>query len=460
MASPTKVKFDGYMFKKTSTKIFLGFSFLVIIQVAVLSFYFGKLVVRESKTSILEMISSRSQLAASQVKFNKKGEPQTIALVKSDGEILDPQLRSEFPRELIKPLIPAAGSVVTECHGISGEKYICAFAPVAGRTYWVFDYTTDASLSAIIQKLLKNILSIAAAFILGGLALTYALSRFLLAPLRKFFKATQLVAEGSYESIELPLQRRDEIGGFAKAFKKMIGVIQDREKNLKIAGMKLAHSTRLATIGQMGASIAHEVKNPLTAMMGYAKVIKSKISDPHLIEAAEIIQSEGERCNQILQQMLRFARNDPTENKPYALKEVIQSAALLLKAEAKTQHIDLKVEADTDAVVVGSAQQIQQVLLNLLLNAIHASAAGNQVNLRVKNLKDEVAVEIEDYGSGIPKEIQSRIFEPFFTTKSKKEGTGLGLSVAQEIIHNQSGSLNFESEEGKGTTFEIRLKRV
>ena len=448
------------MFKNTTTKIFLGFSFLVVIQIAILSYYFAKVVVRESKTSIFEMISSRAQLTASQISSKTKIDLQATPLIRSDGEILQTQLRAEFPKEILRSLIPEAGSVVTECHNIRGEKFICAFAPVAGTAYWVFDYTTNASLSEVIQKLLKNILSIAGLLILAGLVLTYILSRFLLSPLRKFFNATQLVAEGKYESIELPLQRKDEIGGFAQAFKRMIGDIQERERNLTLAGMKLAHSTRLATIGQMGASIAHEVKNPLTSMMGYAKVIRSKMSDPQLAEAAEIIQNEGERCNQILQQMLRFARNDPTESKPYSIKEVIQSAVLLLKAEAKAHHIDLQVNANTDAIVVGSAQQIQQVILNLLINAFHASASGKQVNLNVKDFNNEVAIEIKDFGSGIPKEIQSRIFEPFFTTKSKKDGTGLGLSVAQEIIHNQKGSLNFESEEGKGTTFEIRLKRA
>jgi signal transduction histidine kinase len=192
-------------------------------------------------------------------------------------------------------------------------------------------------------------------------------------------------------------------------------------------------------------------------MIGYAKFLKSKLTEPQLQEAADIIQTEGERCNQILQQMLRFARNDPQEKRPYSLTEVVQSCLLLLKSEAKTHQHSIHSEIQDGFVLIGSPQQIQQVLINLLMNAMQASPSGSTISLKAESDGSWLSITVVDQGGGIPKSIQHRIFDPFFTTKSGSEGTGLGLSVAREIIQEQGGELNFVTEDGRGTSFTIRL---
>jgi len=322
---------------------------------------------------------------------------------------------------------------------------------------WIFDASLQASVWQIFWSNGKEILFFALILIVLGLALTYLFSRVLLRPLKQFARAAGQVSEGTYTDVTLPKGRSDEVGGLAKAFEKMIRDLREREHSLAASAVKLAHSARLASIGQMGAGIAHEVKNPITSMMGYARILAKQATDPSMKESAEIIVKESERCNQILQQMLRFARNDPQEKKPYAIQEVLNSTMLLAKAEADLRGVKLNLEKTTDGIAIGSAQQVQQVLLNLILNAIQASSENSTVDIRSYDDGNFAVVEIEDRGKGIPLALQGKIFDPFFTTKPKGEGTGLGLSVALEIIQNQEGQLQFESEEGRGTKFTIRL---
>ncbi|MDB5037379.1 MAG: putative signal transduction histidine kinase [Bacteriovoracaceae bacterium] len=423
---------------------------LVLIEAGILAYTFGKNEIRSVETYILEALSKRVQTKAEDLAHS----PNTFRLGLDAKEDKLPEF---FTRALLSPLLPPSGSAVTTCKNIRGESFYCGFAFVPEMKVWAFDFVEEETLMRAVLRRLEEVAPFILLLLIASLALTFILSKFLLAPLRRFATASEVIAEGRYEEVSLPLDRRDEVGDLAQAFKKMIADLKEREINLQLSGEKLAHSARLASLGQMGASIAHEVKNPLTSMMGYAKVLMNKSSDPEVKEAAEVIQKESERCNQILQQMLRFARNDPKESKPYSLKEVLLSVLLLLKAEARSRQIELKAESILDSIVLGSAQQVQQVLINLIMNAFHASKSGMQVTLRMREENSKVIVEVEDHGAGIPADIQPKIFDPFFTTKSKIEGTGLGLSVAQEIVMQEGGTLSFTSEDGKGSIFRISL---
>lgn len=452
------------MFKKTTTKLFLGFAPIIFFEAAVLGYAFSRLAVRETETYLLDSLSRRSQIAAVSITSElERGKPLQHILDKRSISLLDEKgnfAAGEKPPihfQNLSGLLPPSGSVVTPCLNEKSESYYCAFTYLPALKNWVFEWTPHSSVWTIASRFLKEIFALMAALMLAALGAAYVLSNVLLKPLRRFARAASQVAEGNYKDIELPLDRADEIGNFAHAFQRMMLDLQEREKNIAVSGMRLAHAARLASIGQMGAGIAHEIKNPLTSMMGYAKILMQKSNDPTSKEAAEVILKEAERCNLILQQMLRFARNDPEEKKPYSMKEVLESSALLLKAEARNKNLTLKLETSGDDIVVGSAQQMQQVILNLCLNAFHASSPGGQVILRTKEENGGVTVEIQDFGAGIPTALQAKIFDPFFTTKSKKEGTGLGLSLAHEIIAGQGGTLSFESTEGAGTVFSVQL---
>ncbi len=452
------------MFKSTATKIFFLFGLISLAQLAVAGYFFGRIVVRETETFLLDSLSRRSQLTAAMIQneLNKKIPLERILkdnsalLVTSEGQVLG-QTLEKFDSHYLLGLVGPNQSVVTSCTSSTGTLSYCALSFIPSLKAWTLDIVRPVSSIEIMRRLSQEMLALALGLLMTALLLSYLLSRWALRPLAQFARASRLVSQGKYDQIELPLDRRDEIGFMAQSFARMMNELKEREK-------KVAHSARLATMGQMGASIAHEVKNPLMAMMGHAKILLNATQDPATKEAAEIIAKESDRCSQILSQMLRFTRNDSVESKPYSLKDVLTSTLSLAQAESKRSQIQLDFHATADPVIVGHAQQIQQVVLNLVMNAVHASkeavAQGrdlaHQVHIRLHAESNWAHIEIEDHAMGIPENIRDRIFEPFFTTKDKREGTGLGLSVALDLVTEQGGTLTF-STGPQGTTFQIRL---
>jgi len=438
------------MFKSIRTKIFISFALLSLFQLGLVAIFFGRIVMRETETHILDALSRRAENKAREWALAKGKRNDLLFL----SENLSFNRKSAgIPEDEILRLVPTVGSsVVTPCNDHQRIEHLCAFAAVDSPQGWIIDTTPKTTVVQILRKLTRELAGLGFLLVLMALVATYLISIFLLRPLHRFASATRRVALGSYDHLDLPTDRGDEIGLFALSFQKMLSDLQEREK-------KIAHSARLASIGQMGASIAHEVKNPLMSMQGYAKMLAKQDLRPEAKEAAEIIAKEADRCSQILGQMLRFSRSETNERKPYSLKEVLHSAIALVRSEAKKSQIQLEENVDVDSVLVGNAQQIQQVVLNILMNAIHASSNSAQrlIKIRAFERNTFVVIEIEDHGSGIPAQIKDRIFDPFFSTKDKRDGTGLGLSVALELVHDHGGGLYFDSTEGKGTTFTIEL---
>lgn len=464
------------MLKSLRSKIFITFALISFTELIAISYFFGRVIVRETETYVWDTLARRVQMNGSAFEAELKASALTpadlaakmkLTLFMPDGSQRGQPL-SQFDSHFVKDLLPTdtstTQSVVTSCKDRSGEAYVCAMAYSPRTKAWIFEATPTATALQALRKVSPEIFGFGILILVLSILASYAITKIIFRPLQQFSDAARVISEGRYRDLPLPLQRQDEIGALATAFQKMASDLESREKSLESTGMKLAHSARLASIGQMGASIAHEVKNPLTSMMGYAKILDQKIPEGELKEAAQIIAQEADRCNQILGQMLKFARNDPTERKPYALKDVIESTVALAKAEAKKAKVEIKVDLRDEPVLVGSAQQIQQVLFNLLINAIHASRdalnskqGAKQIWIRCHEAGGLVHIDVEDHALGIPKPIQQRIFDPFFTTKDKREGTGLGLSVALDIIQDQGGRLSFDSEEGVGTTFHVAL---
>jgi len=457
---------------RTTTRIFVIFASLSLFELGVLALFFGRSVVLETENSIYDSLSHRVRIAALEAS-NSNAE---VALIFLDGQTS--RGSGNFPAgfssahlahqlnelSLGDPRNAPSQTLVTQCQSESGTAHLCGFSAVPAMKAWAFDAIPKSSVAEVIKKIANELAGLAMALLLLALVLTYFVSHWALKPLQKFVRASKVVATGDFENVDLPLDRKDEVGELAYAFQKMITDLKEREKNLALSGVKLAHSARLASIGQMGASIAHEVKNPLTSMFGYAKILSQRSSDTETKEAAEIIMKEADRCNQILSQMLRFSRNDPHERRPYAMKDVIESTVALAKAEAKKSSIQISVSLNSDSVLTGSAQQVQQVLLNLIINAIHASRdassqkpAASKIEIELTENHGTAVVRIIDHALGIPASVRDRIFDPFFTTKDKREGTGLGLSVAQDLIHEQGGSLSFKTIESEGTIFEVKL---
>jgi len=414
----------------------------------VLSILFARQVVEIQETALLDNLANhitreaKEELTASSSWINSKNELQGSA--------------SEYftVEEFLKSL-PPSGTAVFACKSINNVPHLCSAAQRADGT-WSVRSTPMPSLYSVLSSLFQEIAGSILLLLIGALALAFVLTRILMRPLRLLTLASRKILDGDYTNITLPEDRLDEVGDLARSFRKMIEGVENREQYLRDAGTKLAHSARLATIGQMGASIAHEVKNPLMAMHGHARLLKQRPKEEDLEAIADILIAESDRCNQILQQMLRYSRSEEKEKKAYSIKDVIQSSIQLVNAEAKRRHVEIELNANIDSVLLGHAQQIQQVFLNILLNALQATPAGKKVQVRAVESGSKLTIEIQDQGTGIPTEIQSRIFEPFFTTKDKKEGSGLGLSIASTLVAEEDGQISFITGP-EGTLFQIIL---
>jgi signal transduction histidine kinase len=222
---------------------------------------------------------------------------------------------------------------------------------------------------------------------------------------------------------------------------------------------QLIHSERLATVGKMAAHVAHEIRNPLVTIGGFANsMLKGNKSHQDIRETAGIITNEVRRLEKILSNVLDFSRVPKPNFKRANINEVIISACHLIEEETDTSQIHCtKTLDDSIPEFYFDPEQIKQVMLNILRNAIQSlNKAGGSITIKSQHVNEqEIEVQISDTGSGVRKEMLDNIFNPFFTTRP--DGTGLGLAICQQIISDHGGLIRAESELGVGTTFYFTL---
>jgi len=224
---------------------------------------------------------------------------------------------------------------------------------------------------------------------------------------------------------------------------------------------QIRRADKLATLGQLAAGIAHEIRNPLAGISGAVQILRDDTSKGN--QEKEILGDIVERINRLndeISNFLRFARPAPLQLSPVDMNEVVQSVLFLVNKQAETQGVSIIERYDDSlSIIMADSEQMQQVILNIVLNALQAIGnEGGQITLETSqnDADDQIVVEVSDTGSGIPLEKLEQIFDPYFTTKS--EGTGLGLSIAQRVVEEHGGSISVRSKTGKGTTFRVRLK--
>jgi signal transduction histidine kinase/CheY-like chemotaxis protein len=225
---------------------------------------------------------------------------------------------------------------------------------------------------------------------------------------------------------------------------------------------KLLQTEKMAALGQLVSGIAHELNNPLTAIMGYAQLLLGHGLLPQQLSEASKVFQEAERARRIVKNLLYFARENKPERMRVNLNEIVERTLALRSYELKVQNIAVECELAPDLPeTIGDPYQLQQVVLNLLVNAEHAllqDRGRGQVWIRTHALPGgKISLEVSDDGPGIPPEIASRIFDPFFTTKASGVGTGLGLSIVYGIVQQHGGEVTFESRPGAGVKFVMEL---
>jgi two-component system NtrC family sensor kinase len=299
-------------------------------------------------------------------------------------------------------------------------------------------------------------------------------------PLKKMVEATEKISGGDL-SHKVQIQSRDEIGYLGVSFNRMTEnlreaneklveygrtlekKVEERTKELRDMQYHLIQSEKLASLGKLSASIAHEINNPLGGILIYAHLILEdmKEEDPAGDNIRKIIK-ETTRCKNIVKDLLEFARPKEPRLDVINVNEVLDRALGLVIKQAEFQNIRILKSLSADLPsITADGDQIQQVLLNIILNACEAMEGKGDLTLKTRAdpADGTIVIEITDTGCGMSEEIRSRLFEPFFTTKEVGKGTGLGLAVSYGIITKHRGTITVESQKGKGSTFNIRLPK-
>ncbi|MBK9306908.1 MAG: PAS domain S-box protein [Nitrospira sp.] len=223
---------------------------------------------------------------------------------------------------------------------------------------------------------------------------------------------------------------------------------------------QLRRTERIAELGTLASGMAHEIGTPMNVILGRAEYLMDRVKEEPIKKGLQTIVTQVERITKVMNQLLSFARRKTPERRPLDLQKAIEDSVEIFRERLAKNRIHVEMDlVDSCPLVLGDADQMSQVLINLIVNAVHAMPEGGTLHIGLAREKDCVKLTVADTGHGIPHDVVKKIFEPFFTTKEFGKGTGLGLTVVKGIIEEHQGSIAVESEEGNGTTFTILLPK-
>lgn len=296
---------------------------------------------------------------------------------------------------------------------------------------------------------------------LFGFLMTFMFSYWLVKPVERLADAMDRVAQGDY-NYKVRIESVNEIVRLSKSFNTMLKAIKERDLKLReMTEERLSRVEKQVSIGRLAAGVAHEINNPLTAILSLSSLILKHLpEDDPKREDLQIIVEETTRCKNIVKSLLDFARERPMEKQIIDLNEVVKSSLQLTEKYESMDKITTELKlSEHPLYVYVDPKQIQQVLVNLILNAAEACDKDGKIEILTEEDSSSgfAHVIVKDNGKGIPEEHINRVFEPFFTTKGSGKGTGLGLSVSLGIIRKHEGTIEIESREGKGTKVTVVL---
>jgi signal transduction histidine kinase len=271
--------------------------------------------------------------------------------------------------------------------------------------------------------------------------------------------AVRKIGKGDFD-VNVTINSSDEIGELSDSFNGMASELKERESSLKSAQQALVQSAKMAAVGTLTAGLAHEVKNPLSAVLGYAQLSMRKLDQPEALKKnLGIIENETRRCNEIISNLMQFSRQEKGELSRISVNEVVKKSIEIVDHQLSLKNVRIESDlAENIAPISGNANQLQQVLMNLMINAQHAIGdEGGTVYLKTLSHGGSVIITVSDTGPGIDDDVVEKIFEPFFTTKPAGQGTGLGLSVTYGIIQDHGGDISVTRANSGGAKFVITL---
>lgn len=304
-------------------------------------------------------------------------------------------------------------------------------------------------------------------------------------PIKALKKGTEHLTQGEL-GYQIDVRSHDEVGGLAQSFngmslqlrtaneeivnwtKTLEDRVEQKTSELERAHAHVLHVEKMASIGKMAAVVAHEVNNPLSGILTYAKLLRKWVASgqaahekqEEAMQCLELIAAESRRCGDLIKNLLSLSRTAPMNVQSTDIHAVIDRCLLLVRHQLQLVGIELQLNLAKDlSLVACDAAQMEQVFLALIMNAIDAMPRGGTlwIETRLSNDETEVNIQVRDDGAGIAPDILPHIFEPFMTTKENGRGVGLGLAISRGIVERHHGSIEVASDMGRGTTFTVTL---
>ena len=406
--------------------------------------------------------------------------PRTEILLVNGSDVIAATVAGpELPDVLLSPAsAPSSraksGRVDNAQHVVmAGEHFMARSGRIAGSTATganTIQYAILSSYEQRLQALQETRRTLTELSVVGVIVSALIVSWFVrraTRPLRELSETAEAVGRGDF-SRRVERFSNDECGELADAFNRMTASLQSSRTELERAMQQvrttqeqLIQSEKLSAVGQFVAGVAHELNNPLTAVVGYSELLQSVSSDAKTREHLDRLAKSAHRCHKIVHSLLSFARQHPPERKLVDLHTVVEEVLEIMAYDLRTSNVRIVREfAPVLPPIMADAHQLQQVFVNILGNArqaIEPVQRAGQIVIRTRHAADTLTIEFQDNGPGIKPEHLVRIFDPFFTTKPVGKGTGLGLSLCYGIIQEHGGKISARSERGEGAMFSIEL---
>ncbi|MDQ7007833.1 MAG: ATP-binding protein [Acidobacteriota bacterium] len=335
---------------------------------------------------------------------------------------------------------------------------------------------------ARVRSALELVLTSAVAIFLVLVTTIVSVQKMVQAPVRALIRGARKLGDGDL-SARVPETSDDEIGELARTFNQLArdleiarGELMDltqtlevrveqKTRELKEAQDQVLHAEKMASLGKLAAVVAHEINNPLSSVVTYARTLVRRLREGRTgpsaeqnLQCLESIASEATRCGAIVSQLLAFARQRGGRFTAMRINDVVEKAVFLLQHQLDMNGVTVRRELAPDLpVIVADPDQVQQASMALLINASQALEGGGTVTLRTRSEEAWVVLEVADDGPGMPPEVAERVFEPFFTTREEDGGLGLGLSVVYGILERHGGSVSLQTAPGDGCCFTLRF---
>ncbi|MFK8138076.1 MAG: ATP-binding protein [Bdellovibrionales bacterium] len=394
-----------------------------------------------------------------------KASLNTAFVVDTNGSVYAHSVNDVVGKKLLEHQIVSEVVKTQRKSGASDDYKDLKKQEIAGS----FEQVESSNLYAIIttpkkeafkaaNELFKSLIVIGFGVILVALVLSFFFAKLITSPLNSLRRIAAEIGSGNFD-VPVKVKSKDEVGELANSIGQMAQSLIERDEQLENSKVALVQSEKMSAFGQLSAGIAHEVKNPLAGILGHAQLAKAKVQDEKMKNHLDIIESETKRTKEIIENLMKFARAEKLELIPTNIWDTVAAATDLVDHQLALQEVKLFRYIKKVPCVMANSNQIQQVLLNLMMNAGHAmeEMQTKELHIYLDHIEEQkiARIRIRDTGCGMPKEVADKIFEPFFTTKPAGKGTGLGLSVSVGIVKDHHANIYVESEVDQGTTFFI-----